>query len=147
MVLFPSNIFKKLKINIEIDTGLSFSQDVSSSGILSSLSGMPACERPAYRGYHEGLSFIRNETRKTGKEKGEKITLIYRVFFWDLNCGIRCVASRLVTRDPDRELAGRGKVHCVELWLRRLALRCQIFPKLAQESLLPGYSKSRRYDK
>ena len=113
MVLFPSNIFKKLKINIEIDTGLSFSQDVSSSGILSSLSGMPACERPAYRGYHEGLSFIRNETRKTGKEKGEKITLIYRVFFWDLNWGIRCVASRLVTRDPDRELAGRGKVHCV----------------------------------
>ena len=113
MVLFPSNIFKKLKINIEIDTGLSFSQDVSSSGILSSLSGMPACERLAYRGYHEGLSFIRNETRKTGKEKGEKITLIYRVFFWDLNWGIRGVASRLVTRDPDRELAGRGKVHCV----------------------------------
>ena len=109
MVLFPSNIFKKLKINIEIDTGLSFSQDVSSSGILSSLSGMPACERLAYRGYHEGLSFIRNETRKTGKEKGEKITLIYRVFFWDLNWGIRCGASRLVSRDLDRELAGEEK--------------------------------------
>ena len=48
MVLYPSNIFKKLKINIEIDTGLSFSPNVSSSRILSSLCGMPACERTAY---------------------------------------------------------------------------------------------------
>lgn len=48
MVLFSSNIFKKFKINIEIGTGLSFFQDVSSSRILSSLSEMPACERTAY---------------------------------------------------------------------------------------------------
>lgn len=44
-------------------------------------------------------------------------------------------------------IRGRGKVHCVELWLRRLALRRKIFPKLAKESLLLGYSKSRLYDK
>lgn len=69
-------------------------------------------------------------------------------FLGDLNWGIRCVASRLVTRYLDRELAGEEK--CIvsnALWLRRLVLRRQIFPKLAKESLLLGYSKSRRYDK
>ena len=70
MVLFPSNIFKKLKINIEIDTGLSFSQHVSSSRTLSSLSLDASLW--TYCLYHEGLSFILNETRKTGKEKRRK---------------------------------------------------------------------------
>ena len=48
---------------------------------------------------------------KLAKKKGEKINLIYWVscIFWDLNWGVRCVASRLVTRDLDRELAGEEK--------------------------------------
>ena len=86
---------------------------------------------------------------KLAKKKGEKINLIYWVscIFWDLNWGVRCVASRLVTRDPDRELAGEEKCIPLNCCFAGSRFAAKFSPKLAKESLLLGYSKSRRYDK
>ena len=88
---------------------------------------------PRFIGYHVFFIrffsfFIRNETRKR-----RKITSIYRVscIFLGTLIGILGALQADLSLETWIGTRGRGKVHCVELWLRRLALRRQIFPKLA----------------
>ena len=84
---------------------------------------------------------------KLAKKKEKKLPWFIGYFFGTLIGVLGAVQADLSLETRIGNSRGEEKCIVFELGLRRLALRCQIFPKLAQEGLLLGYSKSRRYDK
>lgn len=67
--------------------------------------------------------------------------------FGNLNWVVRCVASKLVTRDVDRELAGEEKCIVSNCGFAGSRFAARVSPQTRKGNLLQGYGISRRYDK